>query len=160
MTAAGYEPFGNHILSDHRGVYIDLDTARCFGSTIQPLMPIQLRDLSTKRSHQIAPYFEDKLKHLEEHAWFRKLQDLQKAMDTNQPDHQLAEELYGRLITSSQHAGRQLKRFPPAPYSPTIARLHQIRRFLKLVPDRSGPVVSTSYHQSQARKHRLPHSNK
>ena len=132
VKAAGYEPFGNHILSDHRGVYIDLDTSRIFGSTILPLQPIQLRDLSTKRSHQIAPYFQHKKKYLEDHAWFRKIDAIQESIDTDQPNDSLAEELYGRLVTASQHAGRQLQRFPPAPYSPTIARLRQIRRFLKL----------------------------
>ena len=132
ITATGYEPYGNHILSDHRGVYIDINTSRCFGCTIQPLLPIQLRDLSTKRSHQIAPYFQHKYKHLIDHRWFQRMDHIQQAMTTGQPNHDLAEELYGRLILASQFAGRQLKRFPPAPYSPTIARLRQARCCLQL----------------------------
>ena len=132
VVAAGYEPFGNHIISDHRGVYIDLDTARSFGSTIQPLLPLQLCDLSTKRSHQIAPYFHHKKQHLHDHAWFQRVTDLQRAMDQDHPNDALAEDLYNRLVLASQYAGKQLKRFPPAPYSPTISRLRQIRRFLKL----------------------------
>ena len=45
--AIGYEPFGLHILSDHRGIFLDIATAQCFGSNILPLQPIQLRDLSS-----------------------------------------------------------------------------------------------------------------
>ena len=106
--------------------------ARCFGSTIQPLLPIQLQDLSTKQSHQIAPYFLHKKKHPDDHAWFRRVNNLQKEMDQDQPNDTLAEDLYDRLILASQHAGKQLPKFPQAPYSPTIARLRQIWRFLKL----------------------------
>ena len=94
ITTAGYEPFYNRIISNHWGMYIDLDTQQCFGSTLQPLVPIQLRDLSTKRSHQIAPYFKHKHKHLSDHQWFLKVSQLQRDIDNGQPNHQLAEELY------------------------------------------------------------------
>ena len=44
----------------------------------------------------------------------------------------LAEELYERLITASRYSGSKLKKFPPTPYSPTIARLRNVHRLLKL----------------------------
>ena len=60
IHSIGYEPFNIHIISNHRGIFVDLATPQCFGPNILPLQPIHLRDLSTKRTHQIAPYFQDK----------------------------------------------------------------------------------------------------
>ena len=48
------------------------------------------------------------------------------------PNHTLAEDHYDRLVSAVVYAGSKLKRFPPAPYSPTIARLRNIQRLLKL----------------------------
>ena len=97
-----------------------------------PLQPLQLRDLATKRSHQVAPYFDHKDKHLTDHNWYGKIAKLQKHIDDEVPNHALAEDLYNRLVASSVHAGSKLKRYPPAPYSPTIARLRNIQCLLKL----------------------------
>ena len=77
INATGYEPFGIHILSDHRGVYIDVSTSHCIGDSIQPMAPIILRDLSTKRPHQIQPYFVEKDKHLLDHNWYTKIELLE-----------------------------------------------------------------------------------
>ena len=132
VQGTGYEPFNLRILSNHRGIFLDVYTPHIFGSTINPLTPIQLRDLSTRRSHQIAPYFEHKHQHLQTHNWFNKLHQLQHHMTTNQANHALAEDLYNQLVAASQYAGSHLKKFPPAPYSPTIARLRNIKRLLLL----------------------------
>ena len=123
---------GLHILSDHWGIYLDVATAQCLGSNILPLQPIQLWDLSTKRCHQIAPYFDHKHKHLKDHNWLRKIKELGKSIANNIPNHEMAEELYERLIVASIYSGSMLKKFPPAPYSPTIARMRNIHRLLKL----------------------------
>ena len=53
-------------------------------------------------------------------------------MNQEIPNHKLAEDLYERLIADSVHAGLALKKYPPAPYSPTIARLRNVYRILKL----------------------------
>ena len=121
VKTSGYEPFNIHILSNHRGLFINVSTSQCFGSSILPLQPLQLRDLSTKRSHQIAPYFATKEEHLSNHNWFDKITQLQQQMVDDTPNHALVEDLYTRLISSSVHAGKKPKRFPPTPYSPTIA---------------------------------------
>ena len=67
IKLVGYEQFNLHILSDRRGIFMDLSTAQCFGSAITPLLPRAIRDLSTKRSQHIAPYFDVKHKHLLDH---------------------------------------------------------------------------------------------
>ena len=116
--AIGYEPFGLHILSDHRGIFLDIATAQCFGSNLLPLQPIQLRDLSMKRSHQLAPYFHAKHKHLEDHNWYKKVDELHKGIQQDISNHAMAENLYERLISALIYARSKLKKFPPAPYSP------------------------------------------
>ena len=133
IQSVGYEPFNMHITSDHRGVFINIATSQCFGSSILPLQPLQLRDLTTKWSHQIAPYFDHKEQHLLDHKWYQKIDRLKQHMHDYDPNHELAKDLYNRLISSAVYAGSKLKRFPPAPYSPTIARLRNIQCLLKLV---------------------------
>ena len=109
--ATGYEPFCLHILSDHRDIFLDISTAQCFGSNIQPLQPIQLRDTSIKREHQVAPYFQEKQKHLQEHNWFAKIKDLQNATRRDKEDNALAEDLYKRLISASNYSASKLYRY-------------------------------------------------
>ena len=93
---------------------------------------MQIRNLSTKRSHQIAPYFKYKEQNLSQHKRFDKIRQLEKGMHDKIPNHELANDLYGQLISFSVHAGSKLKRFPPTPYSPTIAKLRNIQCLLKL----------------------------
>ena len=133
IQSVGYEPFNIHILSNHRGIFMDLSTFQCFGSAITPLIPRAIQDLSTKRSHQIAPYFDAKHQHLLNHKWYDKLAQIQKHLQGGTTDHSLAEDMYSRLIAESNFGGSQLKAFPPAPYSPTISCLRNIQRLLKLV---------------------------
>ena len=40
VQACGYEPFRIRLPSDHRGMYIDVDTLSFFGSSTQPLAPM------------------------------------------------------------------------------------------------------------------------
>ena len=133
IQAIGYKPFNLHIMSDHRGIFMDLVTSQCFGTAITPLLPREIRDLSTKRSHQIAPYFETKHEYLTNHRWFDKLAVLRKHMQDETPNHALAETLYTQLIKASNLGGSRLRSYPPAPYSPTIAKLRNLQRLLKLV---------------------------
>ena len=103
--AIGYEPFGLHILSNHCGIFMDIATAQCFGSNTTPLQPLQLRGLSTKRSHQIVPYFQTKRKHLDDHNWFEKLEEVREGIKQNTPNNALAKDLYKQIIAALIHAG-------------------------------------------------------
>ena len=147
ITAAGSEPYGNNLLSDHQGVYINLNTAWCFGSTIRPLLLMQLRGLSTKQCHQIAPYFQHKIKHLKDHNWFHGLQTLQQCMDQQTTDnHNLTDKQYNRLILASQYAARQLKQY----LSHHSAPLHCVKVF----------KIGTYTDESGTRSHRAAHHYK
>jgi hypothetical protein len=57
ITRCGFEPFNAYIVSDHRGIFMDFSSTHLFNGGIQPLAPAPLRDVSTKKPHQLPPYF-------------------------------------------------------------------------------------------------------
>jgi hypothetical protein len=111
---------------------VDLYTSMLFGSSIQPLAPMQLRDISTKRVHQIPPYFQFKNEFLTDANWYEQITLLETKMNTGTCDDNLAEHLYQQLIWSCQAAGSKLKPYFHAPYSPDIERMRKIQKFLKV----------------------------
>jgi hypothetical protein len=81
---------------------VDFYTSMLFGSSIQPLAPMQLRDISTKRVHQIPPYFQFKNEFLTDANWYEQIKQLETKMNTGTCDDNLAEHLYQQLIWSCQ----------------------------------------------------------
>jgi hypothetical protein len=132
VDKCGYEPFKCNILSDHRGLFVDFSTAHLFGNTILPLQPVVLRDISSSKPYQTAPYFKHKDKYLTTVGWYEDLVSISQSIQTGIPNHILAERLYQQLASACKEAGSMLKRYPPAPYSPEIARLRNILRLMKL----------------------------
>jgi Sec-independent protein translocase protein TatA len=128
----GYKPFKCNILSDHRGIFVDFSTAHLFGNIIQPLQPVALRDISSNKPFQTAPYFQHKDKFLTTVGWYEDLTSIQHSIQMGIPNHMLAERLYQQLASACKEAGSMLKRYPPAPYSPEIARMRNILRLMKL----------------------------
>ena len=114
VASCGYEPFKNNILSDHRGIFIDFSTPHFLGQSIQPLLPVAIRDISSNKPHQVVPYFKHKQQFLNDRNWFSGVDELQECIKSEEPNDALAETLYQQLIESSQHAGSLLKRHPAA----------------------------------------------
>jgi exonuclease III len=52
----GYLPFNQLIISDHRGIFVDVDTVWFFGSKTIPMQAMALRDYTTKSIQQTAPF--------------------------------------------------------------------------------------------------------
>ncbi|CAB9530719.1 expressed unknown protein [Seminavis robusta] len=133
IVRCGYEAFHAHVISDHRGVYIDVDTDLFFGDDPQVLVRKQARDIISTKAHQIGPYFDNKHQHLEDHNWFEQIKTLQQHMRDNIPNHTLAEQLYDRLLTACIYAGKRLPKYRDAPYSPELVRLRTIKDLLNTV---------------------------
>ena len=131
VRACGYEQFNMRFVSDHRGVYMDVDTAMFFGSNTIPTK-YSTRTLNSRRIHQIEPYFQHLEKHLEDHNWYEQIEELRGCMANGQSNHQLAEKLDRRRIAGCVYAEGRLKRYPKPPYSPEIARLRSIDSILAL----------------------------
>jgi len=127
-----YQPFSDNIIGNHRGLYLDLDTNLFFGNNIPPVTKMEQRDLVSKRAHQIKPYFDKVVAHLEENNWFEKIAMLRQCMESGEPNHELAESLDNIRIQACQQSARRLKRYPPVPYSPEIARMRNIEHVLRL----------------------------
>ena len=114
VTASGYEPFHKRIKSDHRGFFIDFDTARLFGNDTPTLAPMALRDFTSKNPTNNTTYIKAKHAHLQQQQFFRSLAELQ-ALPHG--DHKKAEKLDKMLKQASEHASKKLKRFQPSWWS-------------------------------------------
>ena len=133
IVACGYEPFRIRIMGDHRGVYLDVKTEAFFGTETIPLASLEHQALSSKKPHQIPPYFQHMTKHLTHHHWFQRVRQLQECIDNNTPNHHLAQALDETRVAATQHAANHLPRYHKPPYSPEIARLRNIDTLLGLV---------------------------
>jgi hypothetical protein len=151
IAKCGYEPFNAHILSDHRGIFVDFSTSNLFRGGVQPLAPMPLRDLSTKRPHQIPHYFEEKQQYLQECGWFDRITELKERMETDSRDDHLAEILYDQLIKSCNHASKKLKPYPRAPYSPLIAKLRKIQTYMRIIINNFTTQYDTATQTDDAR---------
>lgn len=132
IEAVGYEGFNMRILSDHRSLYIDVDTHLLFGSHTVPVPPMNAREYTSKHIHNTHKYFQHMTDHLTQHNWYNKIQQLQDCITTNTRDDTLANDLDDRRITACQWAGKHLKRYPAPPYSPELTRLRNINSLLRI----------------------------
>jgi hypothetical protein len=151
VSASGYEAFQANIISDHRGLFVDFDTDRLFGTSIQPLAPLPIRDLNSRNMHQIAPYFKHKHAYLGKKDWFENIALLKLDMQRDERNDDLAERLYGELAESCPDAGSRLKRYPTAPHSPEMVRMRNILRLLRLATSqfRTGIDLNDAIQETQ-----------
>ena len=132
VRACGYLPYHVNIVSDHRGVYIDVDTRLFFGSATVPMPSLHARDYNSQNIKQTVPYFESLQQHLDSHNWFERIKQLQQCIDTNSRDDALADDLDRRRIAATRYAGSKLKKFPKVPWSPEVVRLRTINELITM----------------------------
>ena len=118
VKAAGYDPFGYRLPSDHRGMYIDIDTHALFGQDPAKLAPILKRDFTTQNPETVRQYVKHKSEYLNDHRVFDRLTILE---HMDQPDHEFAEALDRDVQRASFHAARKCSRRKSTPWSPTLA---------------------------------------
>jgi hypothetical protein len=86
---------------------VDLPTSHLFLGGIQPLVLMPFQEISTKKMHQLPPYFVAKEEYLRDCGWFERIRELQdSSMDWDESNDHLAEILYSYLIKASAFAGR------------------------------------------------------
>ena len=130
VSRCGYEAYQSNIISDHRGVYMDVFTNVFFGDSI-PKLKDNSRDVVSTKVHQVEPYFTVKGEQLEHHKWFEQIPLIQKAMADNTPNGDLADKLYDRLNQASLCSANKLPKYRQAPYSPELVKLRNIKNFLR-----------------------------
>ena len=118
VIAAGYDPFGYRLPSDHRGMYIDIDTHALFGQDPVQLAPMQKRDFNTTNPETVRQYVMHKSAYLHDHRVLDRLTVLENMV---QPDHDYAEALDRDIQRASFHAARKCSRRRSTPWSPSLA---------------------------------------
>ena len=133
VQAAGYEAFGTHIVSDHRGVYIDVNESLFFGNATLPPPTSNPRVYNSKSPKHTVQYFEHMTTHLEDHNWFNQLRELRLCMSMNTRNDELADRLDNRRLQACKYTENKLQKFPREPYSPALRDMRRVRQYLKAV---------------------------
>jgi hypothetical protein len=128
VKSCGYEPFHKQVKSDHRGMFIDFDTALLFGNDTHKMSAMAHRDFTAKNRANNSKYISAKFAHLTEQRFFRHLSLLQ---DKPFGDHLLAERLDKMLIDASEVASKKVRRFYKPWWSLTITKARAIVEVLR-----------------------------
>jgi hypothetical protein len=76
VIACGAKPFGARIQSDHRGLFLDLDSHVLFGRLLSPMAPHALRGLQSRNSTNVTRYVDYLDEHFESHKMYAKAREL------------------------------------------------------------------------------------
>ena len=140
IQAAGYDPFGYRLPSDHRAMFLDFRTDLLFDQVLPGISSNSKRDFSTSTPGVVPAYVTYKIKYLNDHRFFERLTVLG---DTERPNHDLAERLDRDFQRASLHAARLCTKKPRPPWSPQLAQawaeLHYHRLLISetKVPDKN-----------------------
>jgi hypothetical protein len=117
VLACGAEPFGARIQSDHRGLFLDLDTHVLFGWLLSPMAPHALRGLQSRNLQDVDNYIDYLDAHLTKHRIYEKVEDLI-AHQTLRPT---KANTLDRLITEGMLAAEnRVKKKRRLPWSPKL----------------------------------------
>lgn len=128
LVSAGYEEFNAHVVSDHRGFFLDFDTNLLFGSSTQQLASPEARDLSSSNIQQVTDYIREKHRILFQHhnAFDRSVQ-LSKPGNR----HAFAERLDQDVLAASLTAATKVKKFGEPAWSVELAEARKQVNILK-----------------------------
>ena len=120
VRAAGYEPFGYRVPSDHRGMFIDFDTETLFNQLPTEMPSSSLRDFMSTTPDVVRKYVTAKIQYLNDHRFFERLSQLE---SNPAPNHGLAEALDRDMQRAAIHGAWQVKRRKQTAWSPKLAEL-------------------------------------
>lgn len=129
VQAAGYDPFGYRIPTDHRGFFIDFTSDSLLSHELTPLTPATKRNFKSTTPGTVAKYVSAKFKYLEDHQFFNRLKTLSALTS---PDPVLAESLDRDFQRASHHAAKICARRQQPPWSPQLAEAWAELHFYKL----------------------------
>jgi hypothetical protein len=66
VIAAGYEAFFGQFSTDHRAYFIDLDTDKLFGASMQPLVSPAIRRMQSTNVKKVTQYLREKSRQLQQ----------------------------------------------------------------------------------------------
>ena len=129
VKAAGYDPFGYRLPSDHRGMYIDFSAASLLQQDLTPLATVEKRDFSTKTPEVVRKYVTAKMTYLRDHRFFERMEILNQSEN---PNNALAEQLDRDFQRASWHAARTCSKKKQAPWSPKLAECWATLHYYRL----------------------------
>lgn len=130
---AGYDSIGYRYDGDHRGFYMDFQTAQLFGNQTPVLATPAARSLHSRNTSQRATYVKAKHKYLSDHNWFQRLQDLLQTSAGDSFDPTTLESLDRDWVRASRHGEKQCTKFPSFPFSVPLANKRSRKRALRLM---------------------------
>ena len=83
IQGMGYLPYSDPIPSDHRAVYIDLDSKVLFGTQIPDITKSTFRHFNTRNMRQTNKYLDELRRHLRNYNMAQKVEDLRNDISTN-----------------------------------------------------------------------------
>jgi hypothetical protein len=107
VEKCGYDPFQFRLTSDHRGMFLDINTESLFGNLTQALAAIPSRLIRSKEAKSNTTYINEKYDHLEANNFFNNIDQLIADPLTNKPQ---AERLDNLLGQASIHAGNSCRK--------------------------------------------------
>lgn len=155
IRAAGYDPFGYRIPSDHRGMYIDFDTEAVFRHTITPLTSAVRRGFSSKSPGVVNQYVTAKMQYLNDHRFFSRLRHL---LAQDAPNDDLAESLDRDFQRASFHVARKCSRKKCTPWSPQLAEIWATLHYYRLARSalQTSANLLPAIHRLQNKWNHLP----
>ena len=156
IRAAGYDPFGYRISSDHRGMYLDFETEALFQHHLSPLAPAAHRGFSSKTPGVVNAYVTAKMKYLQQHNFFSRLCNL---MSHELPNHKPAEALDRDYQRAALHAAKKCSRKQRHPWSPQLASIWATLHYYRLLKSahRTQVDLLPAIHKLKQKWSHFPH---
>ena len=107
VEQCGYDAFQFRLTSDHRGMFLDLNTDSLFGNRNQELAAHPSRAIRSKEAKSNTTYINAKFDHLEANNFFN---TLDKLLSDPTPHPEIAEKLDRLLVQASIHAGNACRK--------------------------------------------------
>jgi hypothetical protein len=128
LMSAGYEEFNAHIVSDHRGFFLDFNTNLLFGSDTQRLISAEKREFSSSNTQQVTDYIREKHQILFHH---HNAFDRSTKLSLPGNRHAFAERLDQDVLAASLAAAAKVKRFGEPAWSVELAEARKQVAILK-----------------------------
>ena len=128
VRKCGYKSFNHRLYSDHRGMFVDMDTEMLFGNLDNDLASMQYRDFKATDPKAVTEYLQGIGTYLKDHNFAERLKVLSESNDKNDP---LAEGMDKDLKRACLYAAKQCRKKRQTPWSPKVNKARDTVNILK-----------------------------
>ena len=109
VIRAGFEPFGDHIPTDHRGIYVDLEMTKLLGNQPVNLNPPTKRILHARDPNQNPKYKHTIAQYFDNHNMDNREQEIRSELDALPPQSEIPTALQHKLERLDRDLERAMK---------------------------------------------------